>query len=82
MQNRNALAVLGCSGNPVFRGNAFAPDATFAAAPAAQRMTLGGTVNKTGILLTFLLILLGKFDIKNAELTKVVTQGNMPVVKC
>ena len=51
MQNRNALAVLGRSGNPVFRGNAFAPDATFAAAPAAQRMTLGGTVNKTGILL-------------------------------
>ena len=51
MQNRNALAVLGRSGNPVFRGNTFAPDATFAAAPAAQRMTLGGTVNKTGILL-------------------------------
>ena len=49
MQNRNALAVLGRSGNPVFRGNTFAPDATFAAAPAAQRMTLGGTVNKTGI---------------------------------
>ena len=46
MQNRNALAVLGRSGNPVFRGNAFAPDATFAAAPAAQRMTLGGSVNK------------------------------------
>ena len=46
MQNRNALAVLGRSGNPVFRGNAFAPDATFGAAPAAQRMTLGGTVNK------------------------------------
>ena len=51
MQNRNALAVLGRSGNPVFRGNTFSPDATFAAAPAAQRMTLGGTVNKTGILL-------------------------------
>ena len=82
MQNRNALAVLGRSGNLVFRGNAFAPDATFAVAPAAQRMTLGGTVNNPGILLTFLLILLGKIDIKNAELTKVVTQGNMPVVKC
>lgn len=51
MQNRNALAVLGRSGNPVFRGNAFTPDATFATAPAAQRMTLSGTVNKTGILL-------------------------------
>ena len=51
MQNRNALDVLGRSSNPAFRGNAFAPDATFAAAPAAQRMTLGGTVNKTGILL-------------------------------
>jgi uncharacterized YccA/Bax inhibitor family protein len=51
MQNRNALAVLGRSGNPVFRGNAFAPDATFAAAPATERMTLSGTVNKTGILL-------------------------------
>ena len=51
MQNRNALAVLGRSGNPVFRGNTFSPDATFAAAPAAQRMTLGGSVNKTGILL-------------------------------
>ena len=51
MQNRNALAVLGRSGNPAFRGNAFAPDATFATAPAAERMTLSGTVNKTGILL-------------------------------
>jgi len=51
MQNRNALAVLGRSGNPAFRGNAFAPDATFATAPTAERMTLSGTVNKTGILL-------------------------------
>ena len=51
MQNRNALAVLGRSGNPAFRGNAFAADATFATAPTAERMTLSGTVNKTGILL-------------------------------
>jgi len=51
MQNRNALALLGRSGNPVFRGNAFAPDATFATAPGVERMTLSGTVNKTGILL-------------------------------
>ncbi len=51
MKNRNALAVLGRSGNPVFRGNSFAPDATFATAPEAQKMTLAGTVNKTGILL-------------------------------
>ena len=35
MQNRNALAVLGRSGNPVFRGNAFAPDANLCGCPGS-----------------------------------------------
>ena len=51
MSNRNALAVLGRSGNPAFRSNAFAPDATFTETVTGRRMTLAGTVNKTGILL-------------------------------
>ena len=50
MSNRNALAVLGRSGNPAFRGNAFAPDTTFIETAGTRRMTLAGTVNKTGIL--------------------------------
>jgi uncharacterized YccA/Bax inhibitor family protein len=51
MQKHNALAILGKSGNPVFRGNSFKSDAKFANADLAQRMTLAGTVNKTAILL-------------------------------
>lgn len=55
MQKHNALAILGRSGNPVFRGNSFTTDASFAEATPAQRMTLSGTVNKTGILLALCL---------------------------
>ena len=55
MQKHNALAMLGRSGNPVFRGNAFTTDASFADSAPTQRMTLGGTVNKTGILLVLCL---------------------------
>ena len=39
----------------MFRGEAFKPDATFEAA-STQRMTLAGTVNKTGILLVLCLV--------------------------
>jgi uncharacterized YccA/Bax inhibitor family protein len=51
MQNRNALAILGRSGNPAFRGKSFSTDTVFADNPLKERMTLSGTVNKTGILL-------------------------------
>ena len=55
MSNRNLLTVLGRSGNPVFRGNSFSPDAAFTDAASADRMTLAGTVNKTGLLLVLCL---------------------------
>ena len=51
MTKHNALAALGRSGNPVFRGNSFKTDASFSDLPTEQRMTLSGTVNKTGLLL-------------------------------
>lgn len=51
MANRTALQTFGRSGNPMFRGNAFQPDATFGETDSTQRMTLAGAVNKTGILL-------------------------------
>jgi len=41
------------SGNPVLKSN------TFEVAPAGERMTLGGTVNKTAILLALVLITAG-----------------------
>lgn len=56
MSKHNALTTFGQSGNPMFRGAAFKPDATFAQADSAGRMTLAGTVNKTGILLILCLI--------------------------
>ena len=40
----------------MFRGEAFKPDATFADSGTDGRMTLAGTVNKTGILLVLCLI--------------------------
>ena len=51
MSKHNALTTFGRTGNPMFRGEAFKPDATFADSGTAGRMTLAGTVNKTGILL-------------------------------
>ena len=56
MSKHNALTTFGQSGNPMFRGEAFTPDATFAQADSPGRMTLAGTVNKTGILLILCLI--------------------------
>ena len=56
MSKHNALTTFGQSGNPMFRGEAFKPDATFAQADSPGRMTLAGTVNKTGILLILCLI--------------------------
>ena len=56
MKKHNALATLGRSGNPVFRGDSFKTDANFSDLPAQQRMTLGGTVNKTGLLLVLCLV--------------------------
>ncbi|MBO67543.1 MAG: hypothetical protein CL398_04455 [Acidiferrobacteraceae bacterium] len=53
MQKHNALALFGRSGNPVFRGNAFGDVATN---DSPTRMTLSGTVNKTGILLILCII--------------------------
>ena len=55
MSKHQALNTFGKSGNPVF-GNKFDGDAQFRDLPAAQKMTLEGTVNKTGILL-FLTVL-------------------------
>lgn len=56
MANRTALQTLGRSGNPMFRSKAFAADSTFQDAPISERMTLAGTVNKTGILLLLCLV--------------------------
>ena len=56
MSKHNALTTFGRSGNPMFRGEAFKPDATFAETEASGRMTLAGTVNKTGILLVLCLV--------------------------
>ena len=50
MSKHQALDTLGSSGNPVF-GNRFDGDAQFKDLPVSQKMTLDGTVNKTGILL-------------------------------
>ena len=51
MSKHQALDTFGRSGNPVF-GNKFDGDAQFRDLPVAQKMTLDGTVNKTGILLS------------------------------
>ena len=51
MSRHQALDTFGRSGNPVF-GNRFDEDAQFRDLPVSQKMTLDGTVNKTGILLT------------------------------
>ena len=50
MSRHQALNTFGRSGNPVF-GNRFDEDAQFRDLPTSQKMTLDGTVNKTGILL-------------------------------
>jgi uncharacterized YccA/Bax inhibitor family protein len=52
MSKHQALDTFGRSGNPVF-GNKFDGDAQFKDLPITQKMTLDGTVNKTGILLMF-----------------------------
>ena len=59
MANRTALQTFGRSGNPMFRGNAFQPDATFDESDSTQRMTLAGAINKTGILLVLCLVSAG-----------------------
>ena len=50
MSKHQALETFGRSGNPVF-GNKFDGDAQFRDLPVTKKMTLDGTVNKTGILL-------------------------------
>ena len=50
MSKHTALNTFGRSGNPVF-GNRFDGDAQFSDLPIEKKMTLEGTVNKTGILL-------------------------------
>ena len=50
MSRHQALDTFGRSGNPVF-GNKFDGDAQFRDLPETQKMTLDGTVNKTGLLL-------------------------------
>ena len=50
MSKHQALDTFGRSGNPVF-GNKFDGDAQFRDLPETQKMTLDGTVNKTGLLL-------------------------------
>ena len=50
MSKHAALNTFGRSGNPVF-GNRFDGDAQFSDLPIEKKMTLEGTVNKTGILL-------------------------------
>ncbi len=59
MANRTALQTFGRSGNPMFRSNAFQPDATFDETDSTQRMTLAGAINKTGILLALCLVSAG-----------------------
>ena len=50
MSKHQALDTFGRSGNPVF-GNKFEGDAQFRDLPVTEKMTLDGTVNKTGTLL-------------------------------
>ena len=50
MSKHQALDTFGRSGNPVM-GNKFDGDAQFRDLPETQKMTLDGTVNKTGLLL-------------------------------
>ena len=50
MSKHQALDTFGRSGNPVF-GNKFEGDAQFRDLPVSEKMTLDGTVNKTGTLL-------------------------------
>ena len=50
MSRHQALDTFGRSGNPVF-GNKFDADPQFRDLPETQKMTLDGTVNKTGLLL-------------------------------
>ena len=50
MSKHQALDTFGRSGNPVF-GSKFDGDPQFKDLPASKKMTLDGTVNKTGILL-------------------------------
>ena len=50
MSKHQASDTFGRSGNPVF-GNKFEGDAQFRDLPVSEKMTLDGTVNKTGILL-------------------------------
>tara|TARA_E500000331_G_scaffold298221_1_gene297933 strand:+ start:550 stop:1308 length:759 start_codon:yes stop_codon:yes gene_type:complete len=50
MSKHQVLDTFGRSGNPVF-GNRFDGDEQFKDLPVSQKMTLDGTVNKTGILL-------------------------------
>tara|TARA_B100000678_G_C18124799_1_gene468208 strand:+ start:197 stop:952 length:756 start_codon:yes stop_codon:yes gene_type:complete len=50
MSKHSALDTFGRSGNPAF-GDIFEGDAQFTDLPTDQKMTLAGTVNKTGILL-------------------------------
>ena len=59
MATRTALQTFGRSGNPMFRSNAFQPDATFDETDSTQRMTLAGAINKTGILLVLCLVSAG-----------------------
>ena len=59
MANRTALQTFGRSGNPMFRSNAFPPDAAFDETDSTQRMTLAGAINKTGILLVLCLVSAG-----------------------
>ena len=59
MANRTALQTFGRSGNPMFRSNAFQPDATFDETDSTQRMTLAGAINKTGIQLVLCLVSAG-----------------------
>lgn len=53
MANRNALTALGRSGNPMFRGTAFNSNL---GEGLTDTMTLGGTVNKTGVLLILCIV--------------------------
>jgi|TARA_B110000483_G_scaffold49302_1_gene61376 uncharacterized YccA/Bax inhibitor family protein len=63
-----ALNTFGRSGNPVF-GQKFDGDAQFADLPASQKMTLEGTINKTGILLLLCFLTAGiSWNIPNPAL--------------
>ena len=58
MSRHQALDTFGRSGNPVM-GNKFDGDAQFRDMPISQKMTLEGTVNKTGILLMLCFVTAG-----------------------